>query len=954
MAIYTMKYFFRILLLLFLRTTVSAQFYEFGQDPASLKWKSLDTEHFRIVFPSDFAENAQSIARLMEKNYLANSAQLNHQPSKIPLIIHNQTVYSNAFVTWAPKRMEFFTFPDPDLYPVDWLNELSLHEFRHVIQVDKINQGFTRFLSLVLGQQANGAVAGMMPLWFIEGDAVSAETSLSKSGRGRLPSFEMEIKAQILSGPELYSLSKAYLGSYKDHVPDHYQLGYQMVSYARQKYGDDYWSHALDYCARRPFLISPYYFYSKKITGEGQSFLYKNTMASIKEHWIKTAEIRKPDNESALNTRNSKVYTSYTYPRLMKDGSVIALKTGMNIIPQFVKIGPGGEEKLVFIPGSLVSGRFSIHNEKIIWDEYVQDIRWRNRSYSVLREYNIGTGKCRNLSRKTKFISPAWSPAGDSIVAVNVGTDYKFSLVILSSDDGNVLLNIPSPDNVYLACPEWIRGTGKIAVIATGEGGKKIIVYDLNNGTWSEILKTGFVNISQLKSVGGYIYFNGGFDGIDEIYSYNISDKKLRKLSNSAVGAFYPDGSDDNSILTYSSYGSKGYDIILKSFNREQQEEFVMPDSIGEQSFVSVNLRPDTTNSGSLAIENTVFDQKPYYKASHLFSVHSWAPYWYDYMDPNIHDPKVSTGITLLSQNELSTAFTSLGYERNNGANLFHTRFTYKGLVPVIDVSTNYGGVSSVAMDTILPDLKPDLNSRLSVYIPLSLTSGKIISGMQPSIQFSYSSTYYYHYSENSFKSGIGYFEPGLYAYSYLRTSARDIQPRLGITLDAKITPAVFDGGLAGNIRSLSSNLYLPGFVKNQGLRLKGEWQNQESDFFYFQNHLSLPRGYPQRIFLKMNKYSADYAFPIIYPDFSLGALLYLKRIRGNLFVDYMKGIEKFVSETVTSKPEYPLSQGLELYADYHIFRFIFELSSGVRLVYFPHENTFGAQMLFTVNLDKF
>ena len=254
-----MKYFVCILsVFIFIGTLASAQFYEFGQDPASLKWKQINTEHFQVVFSSDFGNNAQKLANLLEKNYKANSNQLDHSPRKVPVIIHNQTVYSNAFVTWAPKRMEFFTFPDPNIYPIDWLTELSLHEFRHVVQIDKLNQNFTRFLTVLLGQQANGIVAGMMPLWFIEGDAVSAETSLSRSGRGRLPSFEMEIKAKLLSDTKPYSLSKAYLGSYKDYVPDHYQLGYQMVSYARKRYGNDYWTNALNYVSRYPYLISPY------------------------------------------------------------------------------------------------------------------------------------------------------------------------------------------------------------------------------------------------------------------------------------------------------------------------------------------------------------------------------------------------------------------------------------------------------------------------------------------------------------------------------------------------------------------------------------------------------------------------------------------------------------------------------------------------------------------------
>lgn len=946
-------------MLLCLGTSVSAQFYEFGQDPSSLKWKRLDTDHFRIIFPTDFSANAQNLARLMEKNYHVNSAQLNHKPRKIPIIIHNQTVYSNAFVTWAPKRMEFFTFPDPDIYPIDWLQELSLHEFRHIIQIEKVNKGFTGFLSIVLGQQANGIVAGMMPLWFIEGDAVSAETSLSRAGRGRLPSFEMELKTQLLSGNKSFSLSKAYLGSYRDFVPDYYRLGYQMVSYARINYGDDYWTNALDFVGRRSYLGSPMYFYTKKITGGGQSMLYKNTMSAIKEHWTEESILRAPVLQIPFNKRDSKIYTNYNHPRLLPDSSFISLKTGLNIIPRFVKNYPGGEERIIYIPGSLVSGRFSVKNGKIIWDEYVQDIRWRNRSYSILREYNTETGKSRTLSHKSKFISPSWSPGGDSIVAVNASPDYSFSLVILSSSDGKVLQNIPAPDNNYLQYPEWITGTSRIAVIATGQEGKALFEYDLEKGVWTENLKTGFVNVDQLKSAGDFLFFNGGFTGIDEIYSYNRTDKKLRKHTNSAFGSFHPDVSDDNSLLSFSSYGLNGYDIILNNFNPKLQEEFIIPDSIREQSFNSINLKPETQVPDTSISENVEYEEKSYSKAAHLFGFHSWAPYWFDYTDPNIDDPQISKGITLLSQNSLSTAFTSLGYERYNGSNLLHTRFTYKGFVPVIDISSTYGGAPTVApiegVDS--PDLNLNWNNSLTSYIPLTLTSGKIITGMQPSLQLRYNSTYFYHFSDSSYKRGMVFIEPGIYLYSYLRRSARDIQPRFGFSLDAKVTSSPFEDELYGNIRSMRINLYLPGLIRNQGLRLRSEWQQQDVDYYYIRNHLTLPRGYDPRIFIKMNKYSADYAFPIIYPDLALGPFLYLKRVRGNFFVDYMKGVEKYQlleDEVVTTMPEYLLSQGLELYADYHILRFIFELSSGARFIYFPHGKTVGVQLLFTVNLDQF
>ncbi len=941
---------------------VNAQFYEYGQDPSSLKWKRIDTPHFKIIFPEDFTIASQRIAYSLERNLVANSSQLEHDPSKIPLIIHNQAVYSNAFVTWAPKRMEFYTFPDPDLYAIDWLHELCLHEYRHVIQIDKVNQGFTKFLSVFLGQQANGLIAGTTPLWYIEGDAVNAETKLSNTGRGRLPSFEMELKAHLLSGIKPYSFSKAYLGSYKDFVPDYYRLGYQMVSYARKNYGDDYWAGALDYIGKFPFLVSPYYFYSKKVTGKGQRVMYKNTMEYLDDKWSKSEEIRKPETPEIFNKRKTKKYRSYSHPVFLTDSSVIALKTGINIVPRFVKINSDHSEKRVFVPGTMVSGRFSIHDQKIIYDQYVDDIRWKNRSYSVIKEYNMETGRRRSISRRTRFIFPSWSHTGDSILAVNTDTDYSFSLVILNSRKGNVLLKIPSPGNKYLQYPVWLDTPGKIAVIATGEKGKSIYEYDLNTDTWTEIFKSGFVNIDDLTSHGDFLYFNGGFSGIDEIYSLNLKDYKLRKHSNSGFGAFNPEVSPRNNKLCYSSYGLKGYDIVVRPFEPLWQEEFSLPDTISEQSFVSINIRKDSSLQEEINIAR--YAVRPYRKAGNLFRFHSWAPYWYDYMDPSIHSPLVSPGITLISQNDLSTALTSLGYERKDNMNFFHSRFTYKGFLPVFDFSSKYGGNAAIApvKDVDPPKTSTNFYSTASVYLPLKLSSGKFITGLQPSVQYSYNSTYFYHESENRYKRGMDFLEPRLYFYTYRRTSGRDIQPRLGLTLDARSKSTPFENGLYGNISSVIGNIYLPGILLNQGLRLRLEWQEQNVGSYYFQNQLSLPRGYDtsnpaEWIYINMNKLSADYAFPIIYPDFALGPLLYLKRIRGNLFFDYIEGIGKYVDSgtgITKPKPDYPASQGIEIYADYHLFRFIVELSTGIRYYYLPNYNSSGFQILFNINLGNF
>ena len=82
----------------------NAQFYESGTEPASVRWQQIHTEHFRVIFPVDAVQDGQRAANVLEYIYRAGGKTLNHQPAKIPIVLHNRTAFSNGFVSWAPKR----------------------------------------------------------------------------------------------------------------------------------------------------------------------------------------------------------------------------------------------------------------------------------------------------------------------------------------------------------------------------------------------------------------------------------------------------------------------------------------------------------------------------------------------------------------------------------------------------------------------------------------------------------------------------------------------------------------------------------------------------------------------------------------------------------------------------------------------------------------------------------
>src|SRR5690606_39851323 len=110
---------------------------------------------------------------------------------------------------------------------------ISLHELRHVAQFDKL----TGKLKTPFFEQLAFALYGLnLPAWYFEGDAVQVETIYSDGGRGRLPSWEMPIRANILSGKS-YNFNKYVLDSFKYNVPSYYTIGFFMSRYLTNHHG---------------------------------------------------------------------------------------------------------------------------------------------------------------------------------------------------------------------------------------------------------------------------------------------------------------------------------------------------------------------------------------------------------------------------------------------------------------------------------------------------------------------------------------------------------------------------------------------------------------------------------------------------------------------------------------------------------------------------------------------
>ena len=969
------SHFLRIAFLIifsFIGSSIRAQYYNIGQDPASIKWQQIKTENFKIIYPEDFAKHAQHLANVLQYVRIYGTKTLGHQPKQLTVILHNRTVVANAFSLWSPKRNEFFTCPPQNNYAQDWLEQLAVHEYRHITQMDMLNQGFTKALGWFFGQQVNTAVLGLfVPMWFMEGDAVCIETALSKSGRGRIPSSEMKVRAQVL-GDKKYSYDKAVLGSYKTYVPDQYNFGYLMVAGARKKFGPEIWKSAMDYTAKYPFLITPFNKGLKKVSALSKTKLYNSIFSELDSLWRIQRDQLVYTKFIPITPGKQKIYTNYKFAHYLNDSTFIAEKSGMDDIARFVQINKNGEEKIIHSPGfytyeslsitktiepdqenekngpnSYTTDNLSLSKDFMVWAEHKYDKRWNTRDYSVILTHNIKNGKTKQITKKSRYFAPYLFPDAQRIVAVEVTENNVCSLVIINSKTGEVIKKIAAGENAQFLTPSVSDDGKTIVVVMFDNKGKSIVFINPFTGQVKTILNPSFDEVTNPVQYKNYLLFNAVYSGIDNIYALDTLSGKMWQITSALYGATDIDVFSDGKKMIYSNYTPSGYQVVEADFD---PSKWVPSEQVKDNSIqLYKNLLPQETglvDSANILVK--YYEPEKYRKWQHLFNPHSWAPAFIDGGNLTFHP-----GISIMSQNMLSTTFATLGYDYNVNEQLgkYYANISYRGWYPVFDLTYSYGKEAIYNYDAEGNKQKYVWNSsdlKFGTRLPLTFTKGNYIQFVEPVI-----STHYIIASDIPSIPGyivlnkIQTMDYHVSAFNQIKSVERDMRPRWGqeISFEYKNTP--LSGSNFGSIFTGEFSLLFPGLGRHHSLMILGGCQKKYPGTYAFSDLLFYPRGYINEFNNELKSISLNYKLPLLYPDLKIGSLLYFKRFKTNLFYDYSKG------KTNTIEKEYS-STGIELTSDLNVVRFLFPVDMGVRATYIPATKKKMFEFLVSMNFTGF
>lgn len=942
-------------------------------NPTSIKWRQVNTAHFRVLYPMGFDEQAQRVANTLERIHDPEAKSMGSSPRKISIVLQNQSSVSNGFVTILPRHSEFFTLPPQDynfLGTNDWLNLLMSHEYRHVVQYQHATRGFNRAMYYLFGNTTLAAWAQLAaPQWFWEGDAVATETAFTHSGRGRIPNFGLVFKTNLMEG-RTFNYHKQYLRSYKNNIPNHYVLGYHMISYLRRRTNDpDIWGKITGRSWNVPFIPFAFSNAIHNKSGMYVTKLYREMATDLKKEWQQQIDQLQLTPFEKMNPRTSQAYTDFLYPQAAGNDGVIAMKRGIGNIEEFVLLKDGHEER-IFVPGFINDGgMLSAAKGKIVWSEYGYDPRWGVRNYSLIKIYDRAIGQRRVLAGQHERLSgAAISPDGQTVVAIRSDNDYNNSIVLLDVASGRIMKTLDNPENYFFAMPRWSADGRSIVVLKNTAAGKTISLIDPANGTGTDLLPVSRENVGSPVMQGKYVLFNSPVSGIDNIYALDIETKMRYQVTSSKYAAYNPSVSADGKTLYYSDQNRDGLDVVKAPFDPASWKPYSMQAPPAVKPLYQA-LADQEHHGGLLdTIPQTQLPVKKYSKLKGIINPFSWGPF----VTNNL--AQINAGI--VSSDILSTTSINVGYlyDINEKTSYWNAGVSYQGLYPIIDVNATTGSRKEEKTD--FNDKQKftwnETGGEVGLRLPFLLTRSKYsrtltvgnAAGFIKTTNFvntvSRDNTIVYQgpnritpvsdslvflYKDQLNNGTMYYNRLNLSFTNVLKRSQRDFLYRWGQTLDVDWYSTPFSGDFYGNLFAVRSTLYFPGLAKHHFLYgrvgYQKSYQSIETDVYAFRNRIPRPRGYSYPNDETFGAASVNYALPLWYPDIAFGPLLNIQRIKANFFYDFGQGqgrqyYYKPNSNIVyysTTDATYQ-SVGVETTFDFNIMRFLPKFEAGFRTTY--------------------
>jgi hypothetical protein len=863
------------ILCLFFCVEVEAQ--TFGGVPHSLHWKQINTDTARIIFPVGLDSEAQQVAAIVHALSRNTLYTVGPQQRKINIVFQNQITISNGYVQLAPFLSEFELTADQnsfELGSLPWQQQLAIHEYRHVQQYNNYRVGLSKVFYYLFGEGGQELANDLsLPNWFWEGDAVYQETLVSKQGRGRLPYFFNGYRA-LWAGGKDYSWMKLRNGSLRDYTPDWYPPGYMLVAYGREQFGHEFWKQVALDAASFKGVFYPLQKGIEKYSG----MTFTQFRAKAFDHFKEQIKSDSVDLIGQYGAAHRHFVADEEFPQFVDSDHIIYMRSTYKVPPCFVvdDLRLSTEQKVATRSISL-DNYFSYRKDKVVYAAYQPDIRWGWRTYSVLRVLDLKTGEEHQITTHSKYFAPDISADANHIVAVLQSPSGRSQLHILNSQTGAIEKIIPQTQDLFYTYPKFYGDHQVVSAVRNQKGEMALALFNINDGI--PIYLTLFsMNVIGFPSVqNDTIYFSASYQGHDRLFAA-VSGRLFKvqvPIFNPATGDYELQGAGGQ--YAWNSFSAVGFKM-----NRAKESNIqFLPIAADELTGPLLTQGMDSLNQGpSDLLDKISFGNYPvstYSTASKLFNFYGWQPY--------INDPIFM--FSFLSENVLSTLQTQLfvGYNRNEQYKQVGINAIYGGFFPWLDAGYNYTFDRNAFYGTQKVYWN-EMQGNLGFSVPLNLSKGKTNTTLQFGSDIVYNQRFFRGAYKDTFNSkGFAYIDPFISFTHQTQQAQMQIYPSFAQTLTVNYETAVTT--FEAQQLLVSGYFYFPGLTRTNSLVLAAAFQGRDSlNNFSYSNNFPFSRGYSAENFYRMYRLSANYNFPLLYPDWGVGNAVYFLRVRANLFFD--------------------------------------------------------------------
>ncbi len=548
-------------------------------DPA-YRFRSMDTGHFVIHFHGETAELAARLATIAEDTWGRFSLRPGVPPPAVThVVVTDQSESANGYASTLPRNTIVLYVAAPAaaslLNPDDWLETLFVHEFTHVVHLDRA-EGWARAARFVFGRAPWTFPNLMLPTWQIEGLATLEETAMHSSpDRGRQHAGDFGVlTAEAGRVGRLEPLDRVG-GGLTDWPAGlaPYAYGLTFHDYLAKRFGTTTLLDLSNQTARSlPWLGTRAF---GRVFGQGLGSLWRDYQGEL----TAASTLTSAAESAAVTPLAARQLTRHGFavsaPRFRR-----AICAGCPPTILYTVRTPHNRSGLYELaPDTLDTTRVATafgtrtvaagSDRALYFDQ--QELQRNTGLYSDLYRLDPESGDVRALTAGARLMDPDIAPDGQTLAAVRHGIAGQRDLVMVSLTNAAVSpVAIASGPDTRFNVPRWSPDGATIVAERQEPGGSpEIVSVDVASGRTDVIAPhAGLRWATPTWHPDGQrvVAAAAAGDGPFNLVEVTLATGTVRWLTAEPAGATWPAVSPDGATVVYVGYTTEGFDLFERAY----------------------------------------------------------------------------------------------------------------------------------------------------------------------------------------------------------------------------------------------------------------------------------------------------------------------------------------------------------------------------------------------------